>query len=163
MIGQALGQLLNPEGFFTIKPRLDPICPPGWALFWPTAPGVIMINAFRCSMNWACAAAGCMGSWPQSCPRPMSTAKKAFCTFMPAPKILRRILAALSRSGLPGIKTRTLSPAELNSEEPHLAPDLAGAIWYQNDAMLRPESFLASLAKGVREAERAHPNRGGGV
>jgi D-amino-acid dehydrogenase len=58
----------------------------------------------------------------------------------------------LNQAGGLKIKTRLIKLAELLDLEPCLAPDLAGAIWYKDDAMLRPESFIDSLAQGIRDA-----------
>lgn len=51
-----------------------------------------------------------------------------------------------------GIAAEAWDGARIEREEPALLPGVAGGIWFPGDACLRPERFLAGLAKAV-EAE----------
>ncbi|MEO5559885.1 MAG: FAD-dependent oxidoreductase [Dokdonella sp.] len=49
-----------------------------------------------------------------------------------------------------GIRVDTLDPAETIAREPALKPGLAGAFFHPSDAQLRPERYVAELARIVR-------------
>ena len=51
-----------------------------------------------------------------------------------------------------GIRTELLDAAAARAAEPALRDDIAGAICYPGDAMLRPDTLVAGLARRVREA-----------
>lgn len=51
-----------------------------------------------------------------------------------------------------GITAELWDGARMEREEPALRPGVAGGIWFPGDASLRPERFVAGLARAVREA-----------
>src|SRR5690606_39109999 len=51
-----------------------------------------------------------------------------------------------------GIDVETLDGAELERIEPSLRPGVAGGLRFPGDAQLRPEAYVAGLARAVRAA-----------
>ena len=149
VIGEALGELLNPEGFFAIKPRFDPALP-AWLLSFLLSNNRRQYSKCVSVLTELSAiSSGLHGDLAAELPLDYEYRQNGLLYVYANPKKLDSAHTALSRSNLPGIQTEGLSVPELLELEPSLAPDLAGAIWYKSDAMLRPERFLASLAKGL--------------
>ncbi len=61
-------------------------------------------------------------------------------------------LAERSALSALGIETEVWDAAELQAREPALRDGLAGALWFPGDASLRPDRYVAELARLVRSA-----------
>lgn len=58
-----------------------------------------------------------------------------------------------------GVRVETWDPRTLEREEPALQPGMAGALHFPDDACLRPDRFVAELARVVRSAGGAIEER----
>lgn len=152
MIGRALKWMLQPDSPLYVKPRLDP------QLFnW------LLRFAGRCNTrDWRAGA---------QAKAPLLQASLALieklvrdealdCEFKSSGTLwVYRDAPEFERvqRGLPmlrelGIRSEVWEAARLNREEPSLRHGMAGAVHYPDDARLRPDRYVAELARAVRAA-----------
>jgi D-hydroxyproline dehydrogenase subunit beta len=60
------------------------------------------------------------------------------------------LLALAGRQRGAGVRSEALDPARAREAEPHLTPDLAGAVWYPQDMQVQPARAAAALLRRAR-------------
>lgn len=152
MIGQALKWMLRPDSPLYVKPRFDP-----QLIDW------LLRFAGRCNArDWrkATQAKASLLLASQSLLAALVRDDGLDCEYAPSGVLyVYRDAAALERASrdLPmldelGIRSEVWESARLEREEPALRPGLAGAVHYPDDACLRPDRYVAELARAVRAA-----------
>lgn len=152
VIGEALGQLANPQGFFALKPRLDPHLGLWLARF-------LRHSFSRRHFRRACRVLSELGRRSLGLHLELSREtgggywleQKGLLYLYADPAKLRQARQGLEAARRGGVQARAVSSRELNDLEPAVVPGLSGGILYQPDAMLRPEEFLRCLARQVRD------------
>jgi len=152
VIGEALAQLRDPQGFFALKPRLDPRL------------GLWLVSFLRHSLSRrhfqrACRVLAELGRRSLGLHLELSREpgggywleQKGLLYLYADPDRLRKARQDLEVARSGGVEARPVESGELAELEPAVTSGLSGAILYQPDAMLRPEEFLRWLARRVRE------------
>lgn len=152
MVGQALRWMFSPGAPLYIKPRWDPAL-----LRW------LLEAARRCNAaDWRASglAKGELLKLSRALTEDLVYGQDLDCGFEAKGfHYVFRTAQALEKQqrDLPllaelGIAARVLDGAELAADEPALLPGMAGAIHFPGDAQLRPDRFVAELARIVRAA-----------
>lgn len=152
MVGQALRWMLSPSSPLYIKPRWDPAL-----MRW------LRTAAGRCNArDWRTSglAKGALLKHSRALVEDLVYGQGLDCGFEAGGfhYVFRRARAlAKQKRDLPllaelGIEARVLDGAELAADEPSLLPGLAGALFFPGDAQLRPDRYVAELARIVRAA-----------
>ena len=150
-VSGAVGELFDPEGFFGIKPRLS-LDLARWLLGF-------MGNGNRRHYE------RCLGIYQElgrhsselhaelaaELPRDYEYRQSGLLYVYANPRNLEQGRKYADLAGGYGARTRVMDGAELKRQEPGLAPDLAGAVYFEDDAMLHPLSFVRALAQGVEQ------------
>ena len=150
VVSEGLSQLGDPEGFFAIKPRLDPALP-AWLVrfaancspkrYGPKAAVLARLNweSLRLHLGWAL-------NWG----RDYDFALEGLLYVYLEQKELDKGIRTLEEAAPYGFTGRVLDSGQLAGFQPGLSPEMLGGIYYDFDARLRPESFLQTLAREVR-------------
>jgi D-amino-acid dehydrogenase len=155
VIREALGQVLNPEGFFGIKARVDPSVF-SWLLrfarfsnqrhFHQAVDLFLTLNAEGLAEHLQMAKAG---------GEQYGFAQKGLLFLFLKRERLDRAVEKAERAARAGIFCQVLSRQEVHDLEPEASEEVVGGIRYRTDAMLQPALFLRWLRKQA-EAKGAH-------
>ena len=152
MVGQALRWMLSPSAPLYIKPRWDPAL-----MRWlGTAAGRCNTRDWRASGL----AKGALLKHSRALVEDLVRGQGLDCGFEAGGfhYVFRRARALeKQRRDLPllaelGIEAQVLDGAALAADEPALLPGMAGAFFFPGDAQLRPDRYVAELARIVRAA-----------
>ena len=151
-IGKALRWMLTPDAPFYVQPRFDP----GlwrWMLRFAT----------RCNArDWQAAMlsrAAILNASRQSLPQWMARhglqcefAESGLDYIFRSDKAMAELAAELPMLAELGVAAETIDPAPYLRNEPALKGGIVGAIRFPGDARLRPDRYVAELARVVRAA-----------
>lgn len=151
MVAKALRWMLTPDAPFYVQPRFDPAL---WQ--W------LLRFAGRCNArDWSASARGraaILNASREAYPQWIAghgldcefAEPGADCVFRDAAEMEAyvRQLPALAEFG---IASEVIDGATYQAQEPALRPGVAGAVRYPGDAQLRPDRYVAELARVVRE------------
>lgn len=151
MIGTAMKWMLTPDAPLYIPPRFDPAL---WR--W------LMGFAARCNLrDWEASASAKYALLADSRARLASWVADfgLQCEFVESgedyvfrdQRRLDKEVRELPRLGELGMSYEVIEGAEIELQEPALKPGVAGAIRFGGDAALRPDRYVAELARLVRE------------
>lgn len=152
MVGQALRWMLSPSAPLYIKPRWDPML-----MRW------LMNVAGRCNArDWRASglAKGALLRYSRALVEDLVFGQDLDCGFeaggfhyvFRSGRALRRQQRDLPLLAELGIEARVLDGAALAADEPALKPGMAGSLFFPGDAQLRPDRYIAELARIVRAA-----------
>jgi len=151
MVAHALRMMLTPDAPLYVRPRLDPVL---WQWMWRFAR--------RCNRrDWEASArakftllddsrrrlAGWIGQYALDCEFSESGEDYVFRD----PRMFEREQHDLHLLRELGIDVEVLDGAAYEATEPALKPGVAGAIRFSGDAALRPDRYVAELARTVVE------------
>jgi D-amino-acid dehydrogenase len=150
VLSEGLGWLLRPAAPLRIRPRLDPAL-----LRW--------LAAFACRCNWRDAIRATVAKRPllegsRRLVEEIVRQERLDCEFAALgtmnvyrdPAHFRSACALLDRLAGHLPPCEVIDGAEAVAREPALRPGVAGAIVHPGDAQLRPDRFVAELARVVR-------------
>lgn len=151
MVGKALGMMLQPDAPFYVKPRLDPSLA-RWLLRF----------AARCNARDYKAGAQPKAALLNLSRQLLETTVREEaldCEFAESgltyvyrdPRSLEAAHALIAQLRPHGVRAAFLDGARLEREEPALRPGVAGGVHFPDDAVLRPDRYVAELARRVRE------------
>jgi D-amino-acid dehydrogenase len=151
-VAKALRWMLTPDAPFYLKPRLDPALW-AWALHFATRcnardwqaamrPRAVLLNLSRTTLPQWIARYGLRCEYAEEGVDYVFRDARALAH-------LARELPALAECG---VASEIVDGAAYLRAEPALRPGVAGAIRFPNDARLRPDRYVAELARAVREA-----------
>ena len=150
VVAEGLGQLGDPEGFFAIKARLEPALL-AWLVrfavncsrkrYGPKAAILARLNWESLKLHLA---------WALEWGRDYDFAQEGLLYVYRDGAELTKGIRTLEEAKLHGFTGRVLDVSELERFQPGLSGELLGGVYYDFDARLRPESFLQTLAREVR-------------
>jgi D-amino-acid dehydrogenase len=151
MIGQALRWMLQPDAPFYVKPRIDPALA-HWLLKF----------AARCNRRDYRASAQAKAALLNLSRQALEATIRSeglSCEFENlGTTYVYRDAASLAKAAAMvaslaefGVRAELQDAARLQREEPALRDGLAGAVHFPDDASLRPDRYVAELARRVRE------------
>jgi D-amino-acid dehydrogenase len=151
MILKAMGWMLTPDAPFYVKPSADPALWQWMAQF-----------ARRCNArDWRRAAqarAAILNASRQAFPEWMQRygmdcrfSEGGADTVFRDPRELDAYVAQLPALAELGVASEVIEAAEYHRQEPALREGIVGAVRYPGDAHLRPDRYVAELARAVRE------------
>lgn len=151
MVGQALRWMLTPDAPLYIRPRLDPAL---WR--W------LLAFARRCNPRQyesTLRAKGALLLHSRELLETLVAEEGLDCEFSPSglsyvfrtDAALREVQRELPLLAALGVDASVVDGARLQREQPALLPGLAGAIHFPGDARLRPDRYVAELARRVLE------------
>ena len=152
MVGLAMRWMLTPDAPFYVRPRLDPAL---WRWMWRFAA--------RCNArDWAASAApraAILLASRQAFPQWIAghgldcefAEPGADCVFRDEAQLesYARLLPALAELG---IASEIIDGAAYQAQEPAVRDGVAGAVRFPGDAQLRPDRYVAELARAVEAA-----------
>jgi D-amino-acid dehydrogenase len=151
MVGKALGWMLQPDAPLYVKPRLDPALA-AWLLRF----------ARRCNprdyRSSGLAKAALLNASRQLLEANVRN-EGLQCEFEPSglvyvyrdPAAMQDAQALVASLREFGVRAEVLGGEQLERQEPALKPGVAGGLHFPDDAVLRPDRYVAELARRVRE------------
>ncbi len=152
MVARALRWMLTPDAPFYVRPRLDPVLwrwmlrfagrcnPRDWAA--SAAPRAAILNASRAAFPDWIAGHGIDCEYDEP---------GADCVFRDPLQMEAYVRQLPALAGL-GIESRVIDGRDYQAREPALRDGVAGAVHYPGDAQLRPDRYVAGLARAVAAA-----------
>lgn len=152
MAMQALRWMLKPDAPLYIRPRFDPA-------LWGWLAGL----AARCNPHdWRTSASARatllhdsqarLGDWIARHGIACEYRRDGVDYVYRDPAALEAMLAGLHELQALGVESRIIDGTDFAREEPAVLPGLAGVVHFPGDASLRPDAFVAGLARAAREA-----------
>ncbi|HXH00921.1 MAG TPA: FAD-dependent oxidoreductase, partial [Xanthomonadaceae bacterium] len=149
---QALRWMLRPDAPLYIRPRFDPA-------LWRWLAGL----AARCNpRDWRASASARaallhdsqarLGDWIARHGIACEYRRDGVDYVYRDPAAFEAMLAGLHELQALGVESRIIDGADFAREEPAVLPGLAGVVHFPGDASLRPDAFVAGLARAAREA-----------
>lgn len=150
MVGVALRWMLTPDAPLYIKPRLDPVLwrwllgfavrcnPRDWQA--STTAKAALLNDSRARL----------AQWVRDYGLACEFAESGFDYVFRDPRVFAKEQDKIDALRGFGIAVEAIDGARYEAMEPALKPGVAGAIRFDGDAVLRPDRYVAELARRVR-------------
>jgi D-amino-acid dehydrogenase len=155
MVALGLKWMWNPESPFHIKPRLD-LALLDWAFkFWRAANPVHVQRCAPLLLDLNAASKGCFAELAREMDGAFSLEQKGLLMLCKTSKVLEKEINITEFAKRLGLRAEILDASEAARFEPDVQMDIAGAVYFPDDAHLTPATFMTELKRRL-EASGVH-------